>query len=101
MDGEDLSDHYELLLLLSLSEASHRVDTLKKLIQIENFFLCLLVMGCTFVKFSASAALITFMLVVIGLLALHIYRDSTLHTENSLQLMKIFQVIIKGFAKHC
>ena len=35
MDNEDLSHHYELLLLLSLSEASDRVLTLKSLIPIE------------------------------------------------------------------
>ena len=77
MEREDLSHHYELLLLLSLSEACDRVDILKKLIQIERFFLCLLIMGCTFVKFSASAAIIPIMLVVIGLFALNFYHDST------------------------
>ena len=76
MDNEDLSHHYELLLLLSLSEASDRVLTLKKLIPIERFFLCLLIMGITFVKFSASVALITIVLVIFGLFALHFYRDS-------------------------
>ena len=76
MDREDLSHHYELLLLLSLSEASDRVLTLKKLIPIERFFLCLIIMGITFVKFSASVALVTIVLVVIALFALHFYRDS-------------------------
>ena len=78
MENEDLARHYELLLLLSLSESSDRVDTLRKLIKIERFFLVLLVMSCTFVKFSASAAFLTFVLVVVGLFALNFYRDSNL-----------------------
>ena len=75
-ENEDLAQHYEFLLLLALSESSDRVDTLKKPIKIERFFLLLLVMSCTFVKFSASAAFLTFVLVVVGLFALHFYRES-------------------------
>ena len=92
MEREDLSHHYELLLLLSLSEASDWVDILKKLIQIERFFLCLLIMGCTFVKFSESAALITIVLVVIGLFALHFYRDSAQQ-----DLMALYRKLVAAY----
>ena len=92
MENEDLARHYELLLLLSLSESSDRVDTLRKLIKIERFFLVLLVMSCTFVKFSASAAFLTFVLVVVGLFALHFYRES-----NQQDLMIFYRKLISAY----
>ena len=92
MENEDLSQHYELLLLLALSESSDRVNTLKKLIKIERFFLLLLVMSCTFVKFSATAAFLTFVLVIIGLFALHFYRDS-----NQQDFMIFYHKLIRAY----
>ena len=38
MENEELAKHFELLLLIALSESSDRIDTLKKLIKIERFF---------------------------------------------------------------
>ena len=92
MENEDLAQHYELLLLLALSESSDRVDTLKKLIKIERFFLLLLVMSCTFVKFSATAAFLSFVLVIIGLFALHFYRES-----NQQDLMIFYRKLIRAY----
>ena len=95
MENEDLARHYELLLLLSLSESSDRVDTLRELIKIERFFLGLLFMSCTFVKFSASEAFLTFVLVVVGLFALHFYRDS-----NQQDLMALYRKLIIAYENH-
>lgn len=92
MENEELAKHFELLLLIALSESSDRLDTLKKLIKIERFFLLLLAMSCTFVKFSATAAFLTFVLVIIGLFALHFYRDS-----NQQDFMIFYHKLIRAY----
>ena len=92
MENEELAKHFELLLLIALSESSDRIDTLKKLIKIERFFLLLLVMSCKFVKFSATAAFLTFVLVIIGLFALHFYRDS-----NQQDFMIFYHKLIRAY----
>ena len=92
MENEELAKHFELLLLIALSESSDRLDTLKKIIKIERFFLLLLAMGCTFVKFSATAAFLTFVLVIIGLFALHFYRDS-----NQQDFMIFYNKLIRAY----